>query len=914
MENKTRTLLLLVTLAASVAGRADERNRPQILEPPISIAILEASYTRDQMSTSVVFQSSKTWGEAKRTAANEIDESTQKEVKGEIETRSHTALDTKFVFGVGGGGQITGHQELNTHGVFSRQNKREETRRRHQAMAEESERTAATWEQVSGSDWYLSLALQIKNNTPDELKFEPKADELDAYLNAKVTGVDGRVHYIKIPVKDKIVLKPYGSQTIYPSIKEQRASTRNMLLGLEILGSKFTSYSLKSSMEIVIDDNFPLCTCATQLVRNVNHRIRPIVVSVEFGAWKNQFPVRVSGLRAATYKEIFSSVNEYFKKGVSTEDVFLFADNGDLIEVSGRSIGIPDSNGEIVLINLDGEIRDRLSKEDLEKTPDRGVEASEVSFFIRKVVDIADEPNKYPKAVLDNCLKALKMKEGACLSGDDRYAVGVLHHYEGDCSNAIHYLSKLTLAEFSHLELTSGDKDNFYALAVMSGDDLAIRDMANELGRPSNVKNLFDGAITKDDPRVYQALVDVGFAYDDVVLDRISERGATNLLLWVLRRCPTHQREKKNINGVSAGGWFDNPDPTKWRPLMYAAVNGHLDACKILIEDDARVDEWLKKGDDWYDIMCDESYNKHPSTRNYIAAMREVRKIVDHRFREKELLSARPKVKIEDLRRWVDAGVSPDAYLGTWWSVFSWAVELGDDKFVEYLLKKGANPNASYAKTPEKKYTALMLAAEKGNKNLVNMLLDLAANVGSTDELTTRKEVLKAAASGLSIWTYALPEEWFASASEENKTAFCYAVDKKHYDIAMVLYKNGGVDEKAMLKHEAYKCNAYSYAALSITDDAGKPLLEEMFNDSNSRKKDENEMTPLMFASKSGNVLAVRSIRKSFGRDEKNWREYVNQTRSKGLLGRDKKSALDMAGSQEIKTLLQEDLTKQTRE
>jgi len=71
--------------------------------------------------------------------------------------------------------------------------------------------------------------------------------------------------------------------------------------------------------------------------------------------------------------------------------------------------------------------------------------------------------------------------------------------------------------------------------------------------------------------------------------------------------------------------------------------------------------------------------------------------------------------------------------LGCHWNLFSWSVAAKDDVLVEYLIDRGADVNGCYSAHPCTGYTALMLAAEKGNTNLIIKLMNKRVVVNSKD-------------------------------------------------------------------------------------------------------------------------------------------------------------------------------------
>ena len=872
-----------------------------VSEMPIAFEAMEFRFYKDATEKEE-YKVAKEEEEKSVTAARkEIQDKKQSAFKREQTLNSHTKINTVFVPGVAAAASSQTQIDFNNNITCSASTEHSSLNK------DELEQIEAIREKVfkeiktKSGNWIFSVKGKFVNKTDKE--YSCKAGDI-----AKI--------YVQIPGAEIELVNASGFNVF------SHADSKTVEFSNEITATDHKSKLLwcrvedklnKGYCRARVEADFPLI-CREKEYAFHSLESNPITIEVRFGAYKANFPLRVKRVddekHDVTIGRALDAVSLFccqkYSGEFSTKDkVFKIDESKGAVHVFGKPIGVLDQNGyKMILMQHNGAWLSSVSDNVFLAIPNGAEQNKKIVFDEISAWDVYDHADSFSPEVKDCFIRQLAPLSTNSLPA--RVALGLIYQAKGNEKGMIECFAKSYFAGFENILTPMG-----YPLFW----DMVIK------GDTNDVENIIHGGgdkiiTTANKEFMKETLLSKIIALDDVAKYKILKEGGVNSVeefglnhLFLAAKCGCLGMVRWLVEGAYDKEDVNDADSKGMTPLIYAAKNGSLDVCKYLVDKDANVNYQVNGRDE----MGDKRYNNCERTRRFICNVREVRKFAESRWNKS--WDGRPeKVTEREIREWASSGVNPDEYLGCHWSIFSWAVELRNDKLVEELLKYGANPNAQYAQTPVKKYTALMLAAEKGNMNLVNMLLGLTTNVGSADERTSRKEAVKAFASGLSIWTYALPEECFSFASQENKTAFCYAVDNKHYDVAMALYRNGGVNESAMLKHESGNCNAFSYAALSITNEAGKPLLDAMFNDPNSRKEDENGMTPLMFASNTGNVLAVRSIRKSFGRDEKNWREYVNQTRSKGLLGRDKKSALDMAGSQEIKTLLQEDLTKQTRE
>ena len=878
-----------------------------VSEMPITFVATEFRFYKHATEDSEYKKAKEEEASSEKKAREQIENKKKSAFSREQAVNSHTKINTVFVPGVGAAASSQTQIDFNNNISYSTSNEHSSLNK------DESEQIDAVREKVfetvteKSGNWMFSVKGKFINKTDKEYSCKP--------------GEVAKI-YVQIPGAEIELVNTNGfnvfshtdSKTVEFS-KEITATDRKSKLLWCRVEDKLNDGYCRARVEA----DFPLI-CGDKEYAFHSLESNPITIEVRFGAYKANFPLRVKRVddekHDVTIGRALDAVSLFccrkYSGEFSTKDkVFKIVEGKGAVHVFGKPIGVLDQNGyKMILMQHNGAWLSSVSDNVFSAIPNGAEQNKKIVFDEISAWDVYDHADSFSPEVKDCFIRQLAPLSTNSLSA--RVALGLIYQAKGNEKGMIECFAKSYFTGFENI-LTPMGYPLFWDM-VIKGDTNDVENIIR--GGGDKIIKTANQVFTNHVLNIPETLLSKIITLDDVAKYKILKEGGVNTVeefglnhLFLAAKCGCLGMVKWLVEGAYDKENVNDADSKGMTPLIYAAKNGSLEVCKYLVDKGANVNHQVNGKDE----MGDKRYNNCERTRRFICNVREVRKFAESRWNKS--WDGRPeKVTEREIREWASSGVNPDEYLGCHWSIFSWAVELRNDKLVEELLKYGANPNAQYAQTPVKKYTALMLAAEKGNMNLVNMLLGLTTNVGSADERTSRKEAVKAFASGLSIWTYALPEECFSFASQENKTAFCYAVDNKHYDVAMALYRNGGVNESAMLKHESGNCNAFSYAALSITNEAGKPLLDAMFNDPNSRKEDENGMTPLMFASKFGNVLAVRAMRKAFGCDEKKWREYVNKDRTVGILGKDKKSALDMAGSQEIKALLQEDLTKQARE
>ena len=267
---------------------------------------------------------------------------------------------------------------------------------------------------------------------------------------------------------------------------------------------------------------------------------------------------------------------------------------------------------------------------------------------------------------------------------------------------------------------------------------------------------------------------------DMTMLGFAAANGSINIVKWLLERTPEDKRPE--VDGLVDGATEDAIGDAGKTPLCWAAENGHLEVCKYLVSQGADVKRKFKEGKEKkkgkYDKLMDPNIVKNDAILNYIKAERERLAVRERSWRWWPFHSFPSDATPEKVREWVENGVVPDAYLGGGWCCLSWAVELKDAGLVEFLVDKGADVNPA---CPNNGHTALMLACEIGDTNLVAKLVSRRARLDAKQY--------------------------------DDRTAFYYALENKQYDCFDILrespdgskYSGEDIDDLVLSKYEDVK-------------------------------------------------------------------------------------------------------------
>ncbi|RYP70200.1 hypothetical protein DL771_005587 [Monosporascus sp. 5C6A] len=175
----------------------------------------------------------------------------------------------------------------------------------------------------------------------------------------------------------------------------------------------------------------------------------------------------------------------------------------------------------------------------------------------------------------------------------------------------------------------------------------------------------------------------------------------------------------------------------------------------------------------------------------------------------------------------------------------SWAAEKGHKEIVQLLLDKGAEIDAkdSNSRTP------LSWAAEKGHKEIVQLLLDKGAEIDSKDKIYSQTPLSWAARNRHKEIVQLLLDRGAEIDSKDNnsRTPLSWAAGNGHKEIVQLLLDSGA---EANSKDEDGR-TPLSWAATNGYESVIKQLLEK---EENFKVKDDSDRTPLSWAVENGHV------------------------------------------------------------
>ena len=344
---------------------------------------------------------------------------------------------------------------------------------------------------------------------------------------------------------------------------------------------------------------------------------------------------------------------------------------------------------------------------------------------------------------------------------------------------------------------------------------------------------------------------------------------------------------------------------TRLTPLMLAARRGGFAAVKMLIGKGADVQK-VKESDTFWSspektgrgAKKDAEYFARDEGFNEVATLlhsySEIVNIKKSSFSKRGYPQG---VTSQKVRGWVLSGVSPNEFLGSAigrggdWSIYTWTIVQRDDALLEFLIDKGADVNDKTNPAPLNGYTALMLAAEKGNTNLLTKLIAKGLSVAAKDN-----RGWTALMYAVSTGKIAAMELLMENAADINivdektgKTALCMAIERRNSDAVnkLLLPKSNRNLRNLTIKSDWRDLNFYQFAAMHLKDRA---LLESVFSDDKAHNAGEDGVTPLMAAAYAGNLEAVKFLVETKKEDVK--------ARDKSAWFGEGKSALDYAQKQ----------------
>ena len=478
----------------------------------------------------------------------------------------------------------------------------------------------------------------------------------------------------------------------------------------------------KQNLAVKIGADFPLYEVSEDRKPDGEQKLafhsrekNPISVDVRFGDFRDKFPLSVkrfaqtNGMdkRELTVKEVLMAVSEYVyqkNKGdiFSRERVFTFDDTGLArvfgVQVGKVSIGENESSAYKMLMMRLG--RKWVSKVDdtVLSTLLNGDEVSRsIVFDVIGDVDIAANLNEFSEEVKKDYIDQITKLEEKKKSKRGQGVLVYLYWNVGNKKKMVEHLASMGDVGLD-LTMMGDDGTPLFWKIILEGDvgdaEKIVKSERNIVAVANNQVNT-DGEtilsliIAKDDLEKYKVLTKAGInKIRDEQTKHIffaSECGSTNIVRWLVREANKSDREE-----------VDSSDGKKWTPLMYAACNGYFDLCKFLIDQGADVDKKAGKTD----VMCDIKTNNYPLTRNYIKAMRDLKKCQSSWW-------GSPSYDVEKIRRFLEDGVDVDYqwnfkshdqwhYSPSGWTFLRWAVDNNEANLVRELVKRGSKVSAGY--------------------------------------------------------------------------------------------------------------------------------------------------------------------------------------------------------------------------
>lgn len=181
---------------------------------------------------------------------------------------------------------------------------------------------------------------------------------------------------------------------------------------------------------------------------------------------------------------------------------------------------------------------------------------------------------------------------------------------------------------------------------------------------------------------------------------------------------------------LSHGAPLDTTDKTGNTPLMLALENGYDEIAAYLVKLGAKTDVKNLKGETPASIAAQSASADVKALAPYLRGEKTLEEMFRQRAQEeadkKVIAAAKEFTGVDELRKALDAGGSPNAVDAGGYSALLWAATRHDPGEVELLVKRGADIDFQNEKS--KNYTPLMAAASRGNTPIVETLLKLGAD------------------------------------------------------------------------------------------------------------------------------------------------------------------------------------------
>ena len=843
-------------------------------------------------------------------------------------------------FGPGGGYisfEGTAHMEGGTENIRNTNNREQNASQNSAAQTDKSKTSDTSTHKMDTSNPTLTATVTIKNLTKnDTFRFETTKSKL--ILRIKNGAV------LKLPCKqdgtDFVSIRPQSSTDIqFEEIIRQ-----------DVLVDAFDGKDSDGLKEQIEEDLSEFCLInernRSSAIFYVDEATR-VNVDVAFGQVCAYGPIpcvkRRNGGAALTYREVLDAVNDFLfnNRPRMPEHYFEFAGDGCLLNVGGEEIG--KVNGpEIVIVNIGGMPCFSVSADMLRKPAEGNVEFRKVKLS----VDMAENLNEGQRMKLFDALS-----EAPSQIKDTEDGIAVLASLSQRCAtnavdSIISYAEKgdgnakknLVAGYLSDTALSESQCERIIEL---------IETKKISVGEELCDEHRFVAAITRPSwKRFFEAIRKCGKAalpksailiaaqhrqcavlkfllknYAD--LDKNFEEDGMRAIDWAIKNDDVMCFEMLWQNGAKAHGdrsnlivasecastnilqnifsanvryEIDEEDVKKDQdtPLMLAAKAGSITAVKMLIAKGADVRKAKKertangkeKNAEFYARV--EGFDR---IAELLHSYSEIAMIRDSRFSARGYPQG---VSTQKIREWVSSGVSPNEslgcakYRGGDWSLYTWAIVKRDDKLLEFLIDNGADVNDKTNPSPIEGYTALMLAAQTGNTNLLTKLIAKGLSVTAKDNRGWTALMYATLAEKVAAMKILVEHAADVNVvdNETGKTALCMAIEKANCDAVRLLWPKS--NRNLTIKSDWRDLNFYQFAAMYLKD---KELLENIFADLKLLTADKDGITPLMAAAYAGNLEAVKfvvDLNKAgiYERDKKGW------------FGKPGKSALDYAKDQ----------------
>jgi ankyrin repeat protein len=260
-------------------------------------------------------------------------------------------------------------------------------------------------------------------------------------------------------------------------------------------------------------------------------------------------------------------------------------------------------------------------------------------------------------------------------------------------------------------------------------------------------------------------------------------------------------------------------------PLMFAVKNGHKEIVKLLLDRGANIEAKDRNGKSLLDyaaksgnkevveLLLDRGATIKEEWRTLIVAAKK-----DHQEVVKLLLDRGANIKEEsyslivevinghneDVALLLDRGANIEAKDIKGWTPLIFAAKSGNKKMMELLLDRGADIEVKDIEG----WTPLIFAAKSGNKEVVELLLDRGANIEAKDR--KGKSLLDYAAKSGNKEMVELLLNRGANIKEEWRTLIVAAKSGNKEVVELLLDRGANIDEQ-----DDNCCDALIYAAMN---------------------------------------------------------------------------------------------------